>query len=36
MIRSIVDHSVSYRHAIIGHCIYLIFYVDDIVITGSD
>ncbi|GAU27876.1 hypothetical protein TSUD_159700 [Trifolium subterraneum] len=35
MIRSEADHSVFYRHSVQG-CIYLIVYVDDIVITGSD
>ena len=36
MIRSIADHSVFYHHTSTGQCIYLIVYVDDIVITGSD
>ena len=36
MIRSAVDHSVFYHHSSIRKCIYLIVYVDDIVITGSD
>ena len=36
MIRSAADHSVFYHHSSIGKCIYLIVYVDDIVITGSD
>ena len=36
MIRSIADHSVFYHHTPTGQCIYLIVYVDDIVITGSD
>ena len=36
MIRSTTDYSVSYHHTFIGQCIYLIVYVDDIVITGSD
>ena len=36
MIRSAVDHSVFYHHSFTGKCIYLIVYVDDIVITGSD
>ena len=35
MSRSEVDHSVFYRHSSAG-CIYLIVYVDDIVLTGSD
>ncbi|XP_019196175.1 PREDICTED: uncharacterized protein LOC109190179 [Ipomoea nil] len=35
MTRSEVDHSVFYRHSN-GKCIYLVVYVDDIVITGSD
>ena len=36
MIRSTVNHYVFYYHTSTGQCIYLIFYVDDIVITGSD
>ena len=36
MIRSTSDHSVFYHHLSIGKCIYLIVYVDDIVITGND
>ena len=36
MIRSAADHSVFYHHSSIGKCIYLIVYVDDIVITGTD
>ena len=36
MIRSSTDHSVFYHHSSTGQCIYLIVYVDDIVITGSD
>ena len=36
MIRSAADHSVFYHHSSTGKCIYLIVYVDDIVITGSD
>ena len=35
MVRSEADHSVFYCHSSQG-CIYLIVYVDDIVITGSD
>nr|KYP52254.1 Retrovirus-related Pol polyprotein from transposon TNT 1-94 [Cajanus cajan] len=35
MIRSEADHSVFYRHST-ARCIYLIVYVDDIVLTGSD
>ena len=30
------DHPVFYHHISSGHCIYLIFYVDYIIITGSD
>ena len=36
MIRSAADHSVFYHHSSTGQCIYLIVYVDDIIITGSD
>ena len=36
MIQSTADHSVFYHHTSIGQCIYLIVYVDDIVITGTD
>ena len=36
MIQSAVDHLVFYHHSSTGKCIYLIVYVDDIVITGSD
>ena len=36
MTRSTSDHSVFYHHTSSGQCIYLIVYVDDIVITGSD
>ena len=36
MTRSISDHSVFYHHTLSGQCIYLIVYVDDIVIIGSD
>ena len=35
-IRSTADHSVFYHHSSIGKCIYLIVYVDNIVITGTD
>ena len=34
MIQSAADHSVFYHHSSTGKCIYLIVYVDDIVITG--
>ena len=34
--RSTSDHYVVYHHTSSGQCIYLIVYVDDIVITGSD
>ena len=36
MIRSATDHFVFYHHTSTGQCIYLIVYVDDIVIIGSD
>ena len=36
MIRSTADHSIFYHHTSTGQCIYLIVYVDDIVITSSD
>ena len=36
MTRSTVDHLVFYYHTSLGQCIYLIVYVDDIVITGND
>ena len=36
MIRSAANHSVFYHHSSTGQCIYLIVYVDDIVITGND
>ena len=36
MIRSEIDHFVFYRNSFDGKCIYLVVYVDDIVITGSD
>jgi len=35
MTRSKADHSVFYRQSNAG-CIYLVVYVDDIVLTGSD
>ena len=36
MIRTTTNHSVFYHHTSTEQCIYLIFYVDDIVIIGSD
>ncbi|RVX13112.1 Retrovirus-related Pol polyprotein from transposon RE1 [Vitis vinifera] len=36
MLRSTADHSVFYHHNSLGQCIYLVVYVDDIVITDSD
>ena len=36
MTRSTSDHSIFDHHTSSGLCIYLIVYVDDIVITGSD
>ena len=36
MIRSTTNHSVFYHHIYNGQCIYLIVYMDDIVVTGSD
>ena len=36
MIPSIVDHSIFYHHTSTGKCIYLIVYVDDIVIICID
>ena len=36
MLRSTTDHSVFYHYNSLGQCIYLVVYVDDIVITGSD
>ena len=36
MLRSTADHSIFYPHNSSGQCIYLVVYVDDIVITGSD
>ena len=34
--RSASDHFVFYHHTSFGQCIYLIAYVDDIVIIGTD
>ena len=36
MLRSAADHSFFYHHNSSGQCIYLVVYVDDIVITDSD
>ena len=36
MTRSTSNHSVFYHHTSSGQCIYLIVYVDDIIITNSD
>ena len=36
MLRNTADHSVFYHQNSSGQCIYLVAYVDDIVITGSD
>ena len=36
MLRSTADHSVFYHHNSSGQCFYLVVYVDDLVITGSD
>ena len=36
MTRSTIDHSVFYHHTSSGQCIYLIVYVDNIIITGND
>ena len=36
MTRSTSDHSVFYHHTSSGQCIYLIVYVNVIVITGKD
>ena len=36
MLRNTADHSVFYHHNSSRQCIYLVVYVDDIVITGSD
>ncbi|RVX01578.1 Retrovirus-related Pol polyprotein from transposon RE2 [Vitis vinifera] len=36
MFRSTADHSIFYHHNSLGQCIYLVVYVDDIIITSSD
>ena len=36
MLHSTADHSIFYHHNSSGQCIYLVVYVDDIVITSSD
>ena len=36
MIQSAADHSVFYHHSSTGQCIYLIVYMDDIIITSND
>ena len=36
MTRSTSDHYVFYHHTSLGECIYLIVYVDNIIITGSN
>ena len=36
MTRSTVDHLVFYHHTSLGQCIYLIVYVDVVVITSND
>ena len=36
MLRSTADHSFFYHHNSSGQYIYLVVYVDDIVITGND
>ena len=36
MLRNTTDHSVFYHHNSLEQCIYLVVYVADIVITGSD
>ena len=36
MLHSTTDHSVFYYHNSSRQCIYLVVYVDDIIITGSD
>lgn len=36
MVHSEADHSVFYRHSSTNQCIYLVVYVDGIVILGDD
>ena len=36
MTRSIIDHSIFYHYMSSRQCIYLIVYVNDIVIAGND
>ena len=36
MLCNTADHSIFYHHNSSGQCIYLVVYVDDIIITGSD
>ena len=36
MIRNTIDHYVFYHHTPARQCIYLIVYVDDIIIIGND
>ena len=36
MLRSTTDHSIFYHHNPSGQCIYLVVYVDNIIITSSD
>ena len=36
MLYSTINHLVFYHHNSSGQCIYLVVYVDNIVITGSD
>ena len=36
MTRNTANHSIFHHHTSSGQCIYLIVYVDDIVITGND
>ena len=36
MTRNTSDYPVFYHHTSLGQCVYLIVYVDDIVITGSE
>lgn len=36
MIQSTTNHSIFYHHTSLEQCIYLIVYVDDIVIIGND